>query len=169
MSHLVGNWANWAQNSTNIILFHICFPFVFARLKRSQICPTCCKFGPFGGNIWHLCRPQTVCLHIRDGRFGSKVGQIGPKWDQSGAFSDQISVHLAPRICPIWGQSDPLWSQTYHPCTERQDLRSGKVPSHWIVKGSKRVQYLSNVLRFLTKVTISWGKTNSTRFDDVRR
>ena len=22
-----------------------------------------------------------------------------------------------PRICPIWGQSDPLWSQTYHPCT----------------------------------------------------
>ena len=20
-----------------------------------------------------------------------------------------------PRICPIWGQSDPLWSQTYHP------------------------------------------------------
>ena len=30
-----------------------------------------------------------------DGRFGSKVGQIGPKWDKSGAFSDQISVHLA--------------------------------------------------------------------------
>ena len=33
----------------------------------------------------------------RDGRFGSKVGQIGPKWDKSGAFSDQISVHLARR------------------------------------------------------------------------
>ena len=32
---------------------------------------------------------------IRDGRFGSKVGQIGPKWDKSGAFSDQISLHLA--------------------------------------------------------------------------
>ena len=31
----------------------------------------------------------------RDGRFGSEVGQIGPKWDKSGAFSDQISVHLA--------------------------------------------------------------------------
>ena len=31
----------------------------------------------------------------RIGRFGSKVGQIGPKWDKSGAFSDQISVHLA--------------------------------------------------------------------------
>ena len=58
---------------------------------------------------------------IRDGRFGSKVGQIGPKWAKSGAFSNQISVHLAPgpgkrpRICPIWGESDPLWSQNYHP------------------------------------------------------
>ena len=62
---------------------------------------------------------------LRDGRFGSKVGQIGPKWDKSGAFSDQISVHFGSielksdlkksRICPIWGQSDLLWSQTYHP------------------------------------------------------
>ena len=31
----------------------------------------------------------------RDGRFGSRAGQIGPKWDKSGAFSDQISVHWA--------------------------------------------------------------------------
>ena len=30
----------------------------------------------------------------RDGRFGSKVGQIDPKWDKSGTFSDQISVHF---------------------------------------------------------------------------
>ena len=34
-------------------------------------------------------------VRTRDGRFGSKVGQIGPIWDKSGAFSDQISVHLA--------------------------------------------------------------------------
>ena len=27
-------------------------------------------------------------------RFGPKVGQIGPKWDKSGTFSDQISVHF---------------------------------------------------------------------------
>ena len=33
----------------------------------------------------------------RDGRFGSKVGQKSPKWDKSGTFSDQISVHLAHR------------------------------------------------------------------------
>ena len=40
-------------------------------------------------------------LHwARDARFGSKVGQMCPRWDKSGAFSDQISVHLAR---PIWG------------------------------------------------------------------
>ena len=27
-----------------------------------------------------------------------------------------ISDLKKSRICPIWGQSDPLWSQTYHPC-----------------------------------------------------
>ena len=31
----------------------------------------------------------------RDGRFGSRVGHIGPEWDKSGNFLDQISVHLA--------------------------------------------------------------------------
>ena len=28
------------------------------------------------------------------GKFGPKVGQIGPKWDKSGIISDQISVHF---------------------------------------------------------------------------
>ena len=40
-------------------------------------------------------------IHNRDGRFGSKVGQIGPSWDKSGTFSDQISVHLAPGFVPF--------------------------------------------------------------------
>ena len=33
--------------------------------------------------------------------FGPKMGQIGPKWDKSGTFSDQISVHFgtaAPKL-----------------------------------------------------------------------
>ena len=47
--------------------------------------------------------------HTREGRFGSKVGQIGPKLDKSGTFSDHISVHLAHRA----------------KCTE---IRSKKVP-----------------------------------------
>ena len=38
---------------------------------------------------------STTPIVTRDGRFGSKVGQICPKWDKSRAFSDQISVHLA--------------------------------------------------------------------------
>ena len=38
----------------------------------------------------------------RDGRFGSKVGQIGLKWDKSGTFSDQISVHLAQKSQMYW-------------------------------------------------------------------
>ena len=46
-------------------------------------------------------------MGIRDVRFGPKVGWICTKLDESGKFSDQISVHMA-RICPIWGQSDPL-------------------------------------------------------------
>ena len=37
---------------------------------------------------------NTKSSQTRDGRFGSKMGQIGPKWDKSGAISDQISVHL---------------------------------------------------------------------------
>ena len=31
-------------------------------------------------------------------RFGPKVGQIGPKWDKSGKFSDQIQYILARQI-----------------------------------------------------------------------
>ena len=43
---------------------------------------------------------QAISLYgektIRDRgvRFDSKVGQIGPKWDKSGTYSDQISVHF---------------------------------------------------------------------------
>ena len=69
---------------------------------------------------FYFSEPQN-CLNNRDGRFGSKVGQIGPKWDKSGAFfrSDFSAFGAGapnalksdlkkPRICPIWGQSDPL-------------------------------------------------------------
>ena len=50
-----------------------------------------------------VCRSEVSSIPgagSRDGRFGSKVGQIGPKWDKSGAFSDQISVHLAKPTIP---------------------------------------------------------------------
>ena len=40
-------------------------------------------------------------------------GMVGlaPKWVRLALKSDLKK----PRICPIWGQSDPLWSQTNHP------------------------------------------------------
>ena len=63
-----------------------------------------------------------------DFRFGPKVGQISSKWGKSWIFFRSDSVHFGsvsqnvlnliwkknPRIGAIWGQSDPLWSQTYH-------------------------------------------------------
>ena len=58
--------------------------------------------------LWRKGRERGVnccLLWGRDGRFGSKVGQIGPKWDKSGAFSDQISVHLAHGT--IWPTLEP--------------------------------------------------------------
>ena len=33
-----------------------------------------------------ICQPCRNLPQIRDGRFGYKVGQIGPKWDKSGLF-----------------------------------------------------------------------------------
>ena len=67
----------------------------------------------------------------RDGSFGSKMGQIGPQIGQirdffrsdfstfgAGAPNALKSDLKKPRICPIWGQSEPLWSQTYHPADD---------------------------------------------------
>ena len=59
-------------------------------------------------------------------RFGPKVGQIGPKLDKSGKFSDQIQYILAHRAgyrCAVfkagvsnlaskWGQIGPKWDKS---------------------------------------------------------
>ena len=47
---------------------------------------------------------STNKLRVWVTRLGPKMGQIGLKWDKSGTFSDQISVHLgapAPRCTEI--------------------------------------------------------------------
>ena len=41
----------------------------------------------------------------KDVRVGLKLGQIGPKWDKSGIFPDQIQYIFA---------IDPIWSQIWH-------------------------------------------------------
>ena len=46
-----------------------------------------CKLSPLGGDgdgeVWNYAGVTVI-------RFGPKVGQIGPKWDKSGDFSNQI-------------------------------------------------------------------------------
>ena len=47
-------------------------------------------------------------------RIGPKVGQIGHKWDKSGTFSDQISVHFGsaePKCTEI--RSENVWDLSY--------------------------------------------------------
>ena len=53
--------------------------------------------------------PGRASPGARDARFGSKVGHIGPNWYKSGAFSDQISVHLArgAKCTEIWSEKAP--------------------------------------------------------------
>ena len=42
-----------------------------------------------------LGKSQSRAPHqVTNRRFGLKVGQIGPKWDKSGIFSDQNSLHF---------------------------------------------------------------------------
>ena len=43
------------------------------------------------------------------------------------------------RTCPIWGlsdrgQSDPLWSQTYHPCTGILAKKIVKIETLWLLE-----------------------------------
>ena len=44
-------------------------------------------------------------------RLSSGMVGLATKWVRLALKSDLKK----PRICPIWGQSDPFWSQTYHP------------------------------------------------------
>ena len=41
--------------------------------------------------------------------------RLAPNWTNPGPNALKSDLRKS-RICPIWGQSDPLWSQTYHPC-----------------------------------------------------
>ena len=99
-------------------------PLLVLLIDQATVTATCTaiKWLSDGQESDQCCKQLDKTRYNRDGRFGSKVGQIGPKQDKSGAFSDQISVLNAlksdlkkSRICTICGQTDPLWSQTYHP------------------------------------------------------
>ena len=67
-----------------------------AHLSQNKQCP--CRPLTITAN-WYRLPDCNQLIEVRvmatlhqDGRFGSKLGQIGPKWDKSEPFSDQISV-----------------------------------------------------------------------------
>ena len=80
------------------------------------------KSGSISAN---LTPPSPMSLHITVTRFRPEVGLIGPKWDKSGKFSDQIQYILAHlthfgaksgnrgfrpnvnQICPKWDRDKP--------------------------------------------------------------
>ena len=96
-------------------------------------------------NQFHSCR---------DGRLGSKVGQIGPKWDKSGAFSDQISVHLAPRAkcTEIWSEKAPDLSHL-GPIWLTLEPNLASLVEHVARRPQHRCQICVNSTRFLLNVT----------------
>ena len=87
-------------------------------LWRNDTTGSSCMTGSMTNWHWHSCHPrqqhdvqvQTYpCHDIKTDtvtRFGPKVGQIGPKWDKSGKFSDQIQYILAHRAKMYW-----IWSE----------------------------------------------------------
>ena len=48
-----------------------------------------------------------LSTQLRDDRFGIKVGLIVLKWDRASQNVQKYDLKKS-RICPIWGQSDPL-------------------------------------------------------------
>ena len=63
--------------------------------------------------MWHTCRDTLV---VEPGMVG-----LAPKWVRLAPAPNTLKSNLKkPRICPIWGQSEPLWtwSQTYHSWVE---------------------------------------------------
>ena len=54
-------------------------------------------------------------LMYRYARIGFKVGQIGPKLDESGTFSDKKSLMKKSRICHIWVSLTHFWAQIWPP------------------------------------------------------
>jgi len=61
-----------------------------------------------------------VLSDTRNVRIGLKVGQIGPKWDKSGTFSDQISVHF----WPIFPNLSPTQTPVCPPVTSLEILQT---------------------------------------------
>ena len=120
--------SDWHTKGTNQRLFKISFS------TFSQICPNWDQSDKILGN------PHILGLRSVTGMVG-----LAPKWDRlasngtnpglfpirfqciwRGAPNALKSDLKKPQISPIWGQSDPLWGQTY------QSLVSAQTNEHLI-------------------------------------
>ena len=71
-------------------------------------------------------------MHRRLVRFWSKVGQIGPKWDKSGTFSDKISVGAYLSLCVslwvfyLYDTSQDILILIIHPVVKKKEKKTHK-------------------------------------------
>ena len=85
--------------------------------NQIDVAKMCCDEDVCVWSYWSGAQSRlwSGAMYIGDGRFGSKVGRIGPKLDKSGTFSDHISVHFSnliwkiPRIVPFGSSMTPFW------------------------------------------------------------
>ena len=109
-------------NWTNSELFQTRFRYSLAEPKCTEIISDKSPgFVIYGTN---QTRHGPKYDSIASSFYTDKPGMVGlaPKWvrlapngTNPGAPNALKSDLKKPRICPIWSQSDPLWSQTYHP------------------------------------------------------
>ena len=133
----------------------------------------------------HSCRewdnPVTWALVVTDSwmsnEFRRNTGMVGlaPKWvrlapngTNPGLFQIRFQCIWRPapnalksdliksRICPIWGQSDPLWSQTYHPWVPAVFTRRFVYGSHHAHSACATTGSLFIIRLFLKPSCIEW-------------
>ena len=89
------------------------------------------------------------------------MSRIGQKWDKSGTFSDQISVHsgaLPPRStpyhgCQVWPQNGSYW----HQIGRLRDYSELKFTKIIIFKSPRFVPFWANLTQFGGKPGIPGG------------
>ena len=110
--------------------------------------------GVCGAQGWYVC--------LQSGSDWPKIGKI------QGFFRSDFSAFGAgapnalesdlkkSRICPIWGQSDPLWRQTYHPCDDYCSLVECVCLSLSEIMNSNQLVNETFIQRYLKELNLAW-------------
>ena len=113
----------------------------------------------------------TLSCPLRDGRFGSEVGQFCPKWDKFGTFSDQFSLYFDSEssrfVLFVTNLTIPVdKSDTPSTLLPRQrtgaklfGFKSSTLVKHWYSPESWVPRVQSTVK---TRVAVQWGFTPGT-------